>query len=706
MYLPRHPPSTNISSLPNMSGEAWLYLLAVLINAVNLFLQVFFTIMYSDLECDYINPIDLCNRLNAYIIPEAAVHAFLTFLFVINGYWLAILLNLPLLAFNAKKIYDNAHLLDATEIFRKLNVHKKPCIMASLLGAGYESSDDETTRPQTQTTAPTATKIVAAPEDQAHMQMMLANTSSQALTYNATYDDLSRPNQGPANPFKPDGPANGLKRKNVPTGYAEEAAISAATFAAQHRTFQSLGYTRNPGLPGQFVGDLDRAAQYGGRDIVQMKPSKEVSAALRAKRQRKGDSSIVEGEGAYLGPWAKYKDDDHMYEETEAAEDRELASDEEYVDEEEEEIAPAHMPAMSKQATDYQDDSSKVETTEFHGSEQFDYMGRTYMHVPQDLDIDLRKEIGSVKNFIPKKLIHTWKSHTKAITSLRFFPQSGHLLLSSAADGKAKIWDAFHSRELLRTFSGHSKAITDTDFHSTGKTFLTASYDRQIKLWDTEYGKCLGRFSTGKTPHVVRFNPGAEHSHEFLAGMSDKKIVQFDTRSGELVQEYDHHLAAINTITFVDENRRFISTSDDKSLRAWEYGIPVPIKFIAEPYMFALTRAAPHPNGKYVAFQSGDNQIVVYGATDKFRQNRKKSFRGHNNAGYAIDLKISPDGQFICSGDSAGYVCFWDWKTGKMYHKIMASGKEGGATTCLDWHPQETSKVVTGGLDGVIRYWD
>lgn len=33
-----------------MSGEGWLFLLAVLINAVNLFLQVFFTIMYSDLE--------------------------------------------------------------------------------------------------------------------------------------------------------------------------------------------------------------------------------------------------------------------------------------------------------------------------------------------------------------------------------------------------------------------------------------------------------------------------------------------------------------------------------------------------------------------------------------------------------------------------------------------------------------------------------
>jgi hypothetical protein len=52
---------------------------------------------------DYINPIDLCNRLNTYIIPEAGVQAFLSVLFLINGYWIPFLLNLPLLAWNAKK---------------------------------------------------------------------------------------------------------------------------------------------------------------------------------------------------------------------------------------------------------------------------------------------------------------------------------------------------------------------------------------------------------------------------------------------------------------------------------------------------------------------------------------------------------------------------------------------------------------------------
>ncbi|MCJ1353627.1 MAG: hypothetical protein MMC33_003614 [Icmadophila ericetorum] len=519
--------------------------------------------------------------------------------------------------------------------------------------------------------------------------------NEQALTYNVPYAELSRPVQGPANPYK----TNTLKRKNVLTGYAEEAVISDATFTAQHRTFQSLGYTRDPTVNGAYVGDLEKARQLEGKDVVQMRPSKADVEAIRRKRQKKGDPSILDGEGAYKGPWAKYEDEDRAYEDEAALAGEELASDEEYI---EEAIVPANAGPVSKVATDYQDDIANTETTEFHGTAQFDYQGRTYMHIPQDLDIDLKKEPGLQKNYVPKKRVHTWKSHTKPITALRFFPNSGHLLLSASADSRVKLWDVYHERSLLRTYSGHTKAVTDTTFSPDGTHFLTASYDRQMKLWDTEYGKCISRFTTGKIPHVIRFHPSTD-THEFLAGMSDKKIVQFDTRSGEMTQEYDHHLGPVNTITFVDENRRFITTSDDKSLRAWEYNIPVPIKFIAEPYMYSMVRASPHPSGKYVAFQSGDNQIVVYASTDRFRQNRKKSFRGHNNAGYAIDVAVSPDGQFVMSGDSGGYVCVWDWKTCKMWHKMMVSD---GPVVCAQWHPQESSKIATAGLDGVIKYWD
>lgn len=39
-------------------------------------------------------------------------------------------------------------------------------------------------------------------------------------------------------------------------------------------------------------------------------------------------------------------------------------------------------------------------------------------------------------------------------------------------------------------------------------------------------GQCLKAFSNGKIPHVIRFHPDEDKQHIFLAGMSDKKIIQ------------------------------------------------------------------------------------------------------------------------------------------------------------------------------------
>lgn len=105
------------------------------------------------------------------------------------------------------------------------------------------------------------------------------------------------------------------------------------------------------------------------------------------------------------------------------------------------------------------------------------------------------------------------------------------------------------------------------------------------------------------------------------------QVYQWDMDTGDLVQEYDYHLAAVNTITFVDEGRRFVSTSDDKTIRVWEFGIPVQIKYIADPGMHSIPAVTLHPSNQYFIGQSLDNQIVTYSAKDKFRQNRKKVFK-------------------------------------------------------------------------------
>lgn len=180
-------------------------------------------------------------------------------------------------------------------------------------------------------------------------------------------------------------------------------------------------------------------------------------------------------------------------------------------------------------------------------------------------------------------------------------------------------------------------------------------------------------------------------------------LFQWDTRSGDIVQEYDRHLGAVNSITFVDENRRFVTTSDDKSMRIWEWDIPVDVKYIADPTMHSMPSVSLAPNGKWLACQSLDNKICIFSALNRFKMNRKKVFSGHMVSGYACSLDFSPDMSYLISGDGDGKAYIWDWKTTKLYKKWQAH--EGVCISTL-WHPHESSKVITAGWDGQIKYWD
>ncbi|KAH8087862.1 ER-derived vesicles protein ERV14 [Cristinia sonorae] len=81
--------------------------------------------MYSDLESDFVNPMEMCSKLNPFIIPEAGLHGGWTLLFLLSGQWTAFFINLPLLSYNVYKITSTNYHYDATEIFRTLGGHKK-----------------------------------------------------------------------------------------------------------------------------------------------------------------------------------------------------------------------------------------------------------------------------------------------------------------------------------------------------------------------------------------------------------------------------------------------------------------------------------------------------------------------------------------------------------------------------------------------------
>lgn len=204
-------------------------------------------------------------------------------------------------------------------------------------------------------------------------------------------------------------------------------------------------------------------------------------------------------------------------------------------------------------------------------------------------------------------------------------------------------------------------------------------------------------------PFCGKFHPDEDKQHTFLVGDMHKSVKQFDIRSGEKVQSYSEHLGPVNTITFVDGNRKFASTSDDKKVFLWEFGIPIVVKHISDPEMHAISATDRHPNDKYFLGQSSDNRILCFDVkAQTIRLNKKKKFTGHLSSGYAVGVRISPDGQFVASGDHNGRVFFYDWKSTKVFSVLEA---HNNVCVGLDWHPNDPSRFVTSSWDGLVKLW-
>ena len=425
-------------------------------------------------------------------------------------------------------------------------------------------------------------------------------------------------------------------------------------------------------------------------------PSSSSSSSLdtsdnKQKRRLTNNAADIDN---YLGPW------------TPRPEDQLLSASNSQSPTEEQLRIRADLAAKKQRTGQPRDQHQNVvtaETSQMLAGTAVDWAGRSFVDAPSDsVHVDWNApNVGGC--YVPKKLVHTYSGHTKGVSAIRYFPWSSHLLLSACMDGSVRLWRVGGDYKCVRSYNGHAEAVRDISFSHDGRQFLSVSYDKYVKLWDTETGQCVSRHTTGKTPFCGRLHPLPAHAHEALVGQSDKLIVQWDLRANAVTTEYNEHLGTVNTVTFIDENRRFVSTSDDKKMFVWEYGLPVVVKHITDPTMHSIPAVTVHPSGKYFLGQSQDNQILIFTALNKYKMKRDKRFTGHQAAGYACQVGVSGDGQWVASGDGEGRMWVWDWKTSRVMKRIKCH--DGVMIGCV-WNENSTSQVATCGWDGLIKLWD
>lgn len=404
----------------------------------------------------------------------------------------------------------------------------------------------------------------------------------------------------------------------------------------------------------------------------------------RKKPKNKKKRKVGNVEDDYLGPWAEFESDAEFTPVLSQTQD-DLVLEEEFTLD------------VEAALTSKQDEPPQV-TSEYFAT--FEYKNSFLQ--PPSFRAKLNKRLGLPECFVPKKVIHEFSGHEKGVSKLEFFPVSGHLLLSAGNDSIIRLWDLRNKKELIREYYGHLQSVKDVHFNSTGHQFLSCSFDKRVHLWDTETGEILKTLIMGAIPTVVKFVPGKDN--EILVGLMNSNIEHYDLNDlGKPLQTYDHHVGCINALCMIDEGTKFLSTSDDKCIRIWNWGINIPVKTITHPTQYAISSAvAIPPSQDYIALQNMNNSIQFIDGKTNYKFKSKK-FRNDNVTGHKVEIDVSPDGKIVTAGDSKGFILFWDFKSGKLVTKLNVSDR---LINTVKYHPQEPSKVAAGGMNGKIYYCD
>ena len=243
--------------------------------------------------------------------------------------------------------------------------------------------------------------------------------------------------------------------------------------------------------------------------------------------------------------------------------------------------------------------------------------------------------------------------------------------------------------------SGHTFDVYSVAYSPDGRTILSGSRDRTLKLWDVATGREIRTF-IGHTDLIwggVAYSPDGQ---KVLSGSVDKTIKLWDIMTGRVIRTFTGHNNVVSGIAFSPDGRRIASCSWDRTIKIWETETGRIIRTITGSRE-QLTSVAFSPDGKYVLSGGRDYKIKLWDAKTG-RKNR--TFSGHKN--WIIQVAFSPDGKQVLSSSWDLNAKLWDVKTGREI-RTLTGHKE--TFTGVAFSPNG-KHILSGSSDKTMKLWN
>jgi hypothetical protein len=291
------------------------------------------------------------------------------------------------------------------------------------------------------------------------------------------------------------------------------------------------------------------------------------------------------------------------------------------------------------------------------------------------------------------KELATLRGHTNEVLSLAI-TADGKTLVSGSLDKTIKLWDLATGEEQA-TLKGHTRGVISVSIAADSKTLASGSADGTIKLWDLATGEELSALEGHNNHASVALTADGR---TLASGSMDKTgtVKLWDVATGKARATLEAGL--VRTVAITGDGKAVAWATWNKTVTLWDVstGQERARLHAVSAELNPLTFTA---DGRVLAsFVPKDATVKLWEVTTG-----KERVALEGRVAGVQSLAISPDGRTLAAGSEDGTVKLWDVSTGKE-RATLRSGAD--VIHALAFTPDGKTLAAAEAPDTTIRLWD
>lgn len=299
--------------------------------------------------------------------------------------------------------------------------------------------------------------------------------------------------------------------------------------------------------------------------------------------------------------------------------------------------------------------------------------------------------------------------HQDSVRGVAIAPD-GKTVISGSGDRTLRMWDSATGRE-IRRFAGSLRYVDSLALSPDGKILVAAGpgeRDAIVRRWEVATGRELAPLGGTELeiPGCLVFSPDGRT----LVG-GGRKVYVWEVDSGKLARAFEAPVRKLNTIAFSPDGRLLACGGDRSYPREEDFTVRLVDAATGKEVWKDRGPARDGPLALVgsVAFSPDGKVLVAAGAAEAILYDAATGKRLRAIKGRVFRVAFSPDGAILASGsptvnfwEPITGIKFWDPTTGKVLRELPG---HGFSITSLAFS-SDGKTLVSGGDDQAVRLWD